>query len=57
MITLDNSLQKNCWGPMASVNATKTNSTCEKLSIRIIRFVRIARLLYVKRHYYKSSYN
>ena len=41
---------------MASVNAT-TNSTCEKLSIRIIRFVRIARLLYVKRHYYKSSYN
>ena len=41
---------------MASVNA-RTNSTCEKISIRIIRFVRIARLLYVKRHYYKSSYN
>ena len=47
IIRLANSLQKNCWGPMASVNATETNSTCEKLSIRIIRFVRIARLLYV----------
>ena len=57
IITLANSLQKNCWVPMASINATKTNSTCEKLSIRIIRFVRITRLLYAKRHYYKSSYN
>ena len=60
MITLANSLQKIVGGQMTSINATKTNSTCEKLSIRIIRltrFVRIVRLLYVKRHYYKSSYN
>ena len=56
MITLALIVYKNCWGPMTSVNATKTNCTCEKLSIRI-RFVRIARLIYVKSHYYKSSYN
>ena len=29
IITLANSLQKNCWVPMASVNATKTISTSE----------------------------
>ena len=40
---------------MPSVNA-RTNSTCEKISIRIIRLT-LPLDQYVKRHYYKSSYN